>query len=30
MEALKVKMSSKDQLLVFNYLDNGQKGYIDY
>ena len=30
MEALKVKMSSKDQLLVFNYLDKGQKGYIDY
>ena len=30
MEALKVKMSSKDQLLVFNHLDVGEKGYVNY
>lgn len=30
LETLKVKFSSKDLLMVFKYLDNGQKGYIDY
>lgn len=30
MENLKVKLSSKDQLLIFNYLDKDRKGYIDY
>ena len=30
LEGLKVKMSAKDQLMVFQHLDQGQKGYIDY
>ena len=30
MENLKVKLSSRDQLLVFKYLDSDGKGYIDY
>lgn len=30
MENLKVKLSSRDQLLIFNYLDSDRKGYIDY
>lgn len=30
MENLKVKLSSRDQLMVFNYLDSDKKGYIDY
>lgn len=30
MENLKVKLSSRDQLQIFNYLDQGKKGYIDY
>lgn len=30
MENLKVKLSSKDILQIFNYLDKDSKGYIDY
>ena len=30
LEGLKVKMSAKDQLMVFQYLDKAQKGFIDY
>ena len=30
LEGLKVKMSAKDQLLVFQHLDQGQKGFLDY
>lgn len=30
MENLKVKLSSRDLLLIFNYLDKTNKGYIDY
>ena len=30
MEALKVKLPSKDIMLIFNYLDKGTKGYINY
>lgn len=30
MENLKVKLSSRDILQIFNYLDKDKKGYIDY
>ena len=30
LETLKVKLSSKDQLLVFKSLDQGRKGFLDY
>lgn len=30
LEVLKVKLQSKDLLLVFNHLDSGKKGYLDY
>ena len=30
MENLKVKLSSRDQQMIFNYLDKDNKGYIDY
>ncbi len=30
LETLKVKLSSKDLLMVFNYLDAKQKGFVDY
>ena len=30
MENLKVKLSSRDLLLIFNYLDKAGKGFIDY
>lgn len=30
LEALHAKLSSKDSLEVFKYLDDGQKGYIVY
>ena len=30
LENLKIKLSSRDALLIYNYLDNNRKGYIDY
>ena len=30
MEGLKIKVSTADQLMVFNHLDKGGKGFIDY
>lgn len=30
MENLKVKLSSRDQQMIFNYLDSNGKGYISY
>ena len=30
MEALKVKLPSRDIMLIFNYLDKDSKGYINY
>ena len=30
MENLKIKLSSRDLLLIFNYLDSDGKGYMTY
>lgn len=30
LETLKVKLNSRDLLMVFNHLDEGKKGFIDY
>lgn len=30
LENLKIKLSSRDALLIYNYLDDAKKGYIDY
>ena len=30
LETLKVKLSSRDMSMVFNHLDEGRKGFIDY
>ena len=30
LETLKVKLNSRDLLMVFNHIDEGSKGYIDY